>query len=89
MDSRIEQLDSSRATDSEGSGSVTNIGLMEWLAKGYSIAKQVNGGTCLDTVGPCPEDKLDAPIKDSIRIRKYGDSEWHVPTPEYMWGGYD
>lgn len=89
MDSRINYLSSVGATDSDGSGSVTNIELMEWLAKGYGIAKRVNGGTCLDTVGPCPEDKLDAPIKDSIRIRKFGDSEWREPTREYMWGGHD
>ena len=87
MDSRINYLSFVGATDSDGSGSVTNIQLMEWLAKGYGIAKRVDGGTCLDTVGPCPEDMLDATIKDSIRIRKFGDSEWHVPTPEYMWGG--
>lgn len=32
MDSRISQLRSVGATDSDGSGSVTNIELMEWLA---------------------------------------------------------
>ena len=89
MDSRINRLDAAGATDSDGSGSVTNIELMEWLAKGYGIATRGNGGICLDTVGQCPVDKLDAPILDSIRIRKFGDSEWHVPTPEYMWGGHD
>lgn len=50
MDSRINQLRSVEATDSEGSGSVTLIELMEWLAKGFGIFKMVEGCICSDTV---------------------------------------
>ena len=63
---------------------LTNIELMEWLAKGNGIAKNENSSLCLDTIGTCSEDKFNEPIREQIRIRKWGDAEWHIPTREYL-----
>lgn len=63
---------------------VTNIQLMEWLAKGNGIAKNEGGSQCLPHSGSCSEDMLDKPIREQIRIRKWDDAEWHIPTKEYM-----
>jgi len=59
---------------------ITNIELMEWLAKGNGIAKNENSSLCLDTIGTCSEDKFNEPIREQIR----GDAEWHIPTREYL-----
>lgn len=63
---------------------VTNIQLMEWLAKGNGIAKNDGMSQCIPYSGSCSEDMLDKPIREQIRIRKWHDTEWHVPTREYM-----
>lgn len=63
---------------------VTNIQLMEWLARGNGIAKNEGSGIVLPYLGQCPESMLNEPIRDAIRIRKWNDTEWHIPTKEYM-----
>lgn len=63
---------------------VTNIQLMEWLAKGNGIAKNDGMSQCIPYSGSCSEDMLDKPIREQIRIRKWHDTEWHIPTEEYM-----
>ena len=63
---------------------ITNIQLMEWLAKGNGIAKNDGGSQCIPYLGSCPEDMLDKPIREAIRIRKWNDTEWHIPSKEYM-----
>ena len=45
---------------------ITNIELMEWLAKGNGIAKNENSSLCLDTIGTCSEDKFNEPIREQI-----------------------
>ena len=51
---------------------ITNIQLMEWLAKGNGIAKNAGGSQCIPYLGSCSEDMLDKPIREAIRIRKSG-----------------
>lgn len=63
---------------------ITNIQLMEWLAKGNGIAKNAGGSQCIPYFGSCSEDILDKPIREAIQIRKWNDTEWHIPTKEYM-----
>ena len=63
---------------------VTNIQLMEWLAKGNGIAKNEGSSIVLPYLGQCPESMLNEPIRDTIRIRKWHETEWHIPTKEYM-----
>lgn len=65
---------------------ITNIELMEWLAKGNGLAKSESITQCLPYLGSCPEDLLDKPVRAQIRIRRWNDKEWHVPTKEYMEG---
>ena len=63
---------------------VTNNQLMEWLAKGKKKKKNEGGSQCLPHSDSCSEDMLDKPIREQIRIRKWHDTEWHIPTEEYM-----
>lgn len=52
--------------------------------QGQRHSKERNSSLCLDTIGTCSEDKFNEPIREQIRIRKWGDAEWHIPTREYL-----
>ena len=63
---------------------VTYRELARWLAKGNGEVK--NAGTI------CPnwnyydyyDDEENKPVKDSLLVRKWDDTEWHKPTREYL-----
>ena len=63
---------------------VTYRELARWLAKGNGEVK--NSGTI------CPnwnyydyyDDEENKPVKDSLLVRKWDDTEWHKPTIEYL-----
>ena len=66
---------------------ITNRDLAQWLAEGYgqymdteyAIARTYY---CYDC---CEASTDDAPINKDIRVRVWGDAEWHVPTRKYMY----
>lgn len=63
---------------------VTYRELARWLAKGNGEVK--NAGTI------CPnwnyydyyDDEENKPVKDSLLVREWDDTEWHKPTREYL-----
>ena len=60
---------------------VTYRELARWLAKGNGEVKNAN------TI--CPnwnyyDDQENKPVKDSLLVRKWDDTEWHKPTREYL-----
>lgn len=63
---------------------VTRRELARWLADGngqYRIGtKTVAVCTCLSYV----LESEDKPVPQSVFVRKWGDAEWHTPTPEYL-----
>ena len=66
---------------------ITNRVLAQWLAKGYGQYMDVEYTVartyyCYDCYGASTDD---APINKDIRVRLWGDTEWHVPTRKYMY----
>ena len=60
---------------------INNFNLMLWLATGKGLAKS---GNRVYHMMECDETLLFEPIKDDIMIRTWYDTEWHVPTLDYM-----
>ena len=66
---------------------ITNRVLAQWLAKGYGQYMDVDFKVartyyCYDC---CEASADDAQINKGIRVRLWGDTEWHVPTRKYMY----
>lgn len=84
-------------TSTELTGKVTNLELAQWLAQGNGQVRiplysdvPIFGGTSIvaDThyvyIGKdtdYPEKEYDYPVQ----VRKWGDSDWHEPTRDYMY----
>lgn len=68
---------------------ITNRDLAQWLAEGYGqymdvdfkVARTYYFYDCCEALTD------DAPINKDIRVRLWGDTEWHVPTRKYMYMG--
>ena len=66
---------------------ITNRDLAQWLAEGYGqymdvdfkVARTYYFYDCCEALAD------DAPINKDIRVRLWGDTEWHVPTRKYMY----
>ena len=66
---------------------ITNRILAQWLAKGYGqymdvdfkVARTYYFYDC------CEASADDAPVHEDIRVRLWGDTEWHVPTRKYIY----
>ena len=60
----------------------TNRELSRWLAQG--------NGECLgsqddaDTAWNYPMESSNAPLREGAKVRKWGDTEWHEPTVDYI-----
>lgn len=68
---------------------ITNRDLAQWLAEGYGQYMDVEYTVartyyCYDYYDRCEASTDDAPINKDIRVRLWGDTEWHVPTRKYM-----
>lgn len=66
---------------------ITNRVLAQWLAKGYGQYMDVDFKVartyyCYDC---CETSTDDEPVNEDIRVRLWGDTEWHVPTRKYMY----
>lgn len=62
---------------------VTNRELAQWLAEGYGQYIRIPGDIAMYHYAysiACD----DLPVHEDIRVRMWGDTEWHVPTREYM-----
>ena len=59
----------------------TNRELARWLAEGKGEVMDQDG---LFTSWFYWKGKEDAPVKDSLFVRKWDDTEWHSPTREYL-----
>ena len=62
----------------------TEMELARWIAQGNGCFTNVDGDYCwtsteYDGTNPGKECNPD------WRVRKWDDSDWHEPTPEYMW----
>lgn len=71
---------------------ITNRVLAQWLAEGYGQYMDVEYTVartyyCYDYYDRCEASTDDAPINKDIRVRLWGDTEWHVPTRKYMYMG--
>lgn len=60
----------------------TNLQLAEWLAKGNGQMQHKNGGFAYSCIA-CKL-KKEQELAESCLVRKWGDTEWHEPTLEYM-----
>lgn len=60
---------------------VSNRELSCWLAKGNGEVMDQDG---LLTSWFYWKGKEDSPVKDSLAVRKWTDTEWHRPTREYL-----
>ena len=60
---------------------VTNRELASWLAKGNG---EVKADDVVYSNWNYYNDKENNPIKDSLLVRKWDDTEWHKPTREYI-----
>lgn len=65
----------------ESSKMATIIQLSEWVSKGYGIMKLA--GRITNYVSFCEDDEH-SPVSDVTFVRKWGDTEWHKPTREYL-----
>ena len=67
--------------------SITNRDLAQWLAEGYGQYMDVGFKVartyyCYDC---CEASTDDQPIDNYIMVRRWSDTEWHVPTRKYMY----
>lgn len=60
---------------------VTNRELSRWLAEGKGEVMDQDG---LFTSWFYWKGKEDTPVKDSLYVRKWSETEWHAPTREYL-----
>ena len=60
---------------------VTNRELASWLAKGNG---EVKADDVVYSNWNYYNDQENNPIKDSLLVRKWDDTEWHKPTREYI-----
>ena len=84
-------------TSTELTGKVTNLELARWLAQGNGQVRKplylddsVFGGNpiVVDTHYVYIGKDTDYPEKEydySVQVRKWGDSNWHEPTRDYMY----
>jgi hypothetical protein len=61
----------------------TNLELTTWLAKGNGLCWNVRG-SLIWTTYEFDMDIASCACGENIRIRKWGDEEWHEPTVDYM-----
>lgn len=63
--------------------SVTNCELAQWLAEGYGqyMHTQISKAKYHFEYAASEDD---TPLHKDIRVRVFGDTEWHEPTREYM-----
>ena len=59
----------------------TVIQLAEWVSKGFGLIKKAGYVTNYVSSEESDEHR---PVSDCIRVRKWGDNEWHKPTREYI-----
>lgn len=67
----------------KGSELATNRELAKWLAHGSGQYK-VSGGIRIWTDHPYDIGQDDDACSTFIKVRKWGDNEWHEPTLEYL-----
>ena len=68
----------------------TNRELARWLARGYGEYKEIiTDHDCCMTYFYYSDRGRNVELPKGIKTRKWSDTEWHEPTVEYMFGGYD
>ena len=65
---------------------VTILDFMQWLAQGKGMAKREGDSEshCYTSMDAPKESELNSLLSSKIRIRRWDDSEWHIPTLDYM-----
>lgn len=61
----------------------TNIELTKWLAQGNGMVKNGNN-KIFASMGGYNLEKLNNACAGWVKVRKWGDTEWHEPTADYL-----
>ena len=62
----------------------TYIEFSRWLAQGNGQVHTDTDGGNFDTAILYDDKCDDTPVRDGLEARKWGDTEWHVPTIDYL-----
>lgn len=62
----------------------TNRELTRWLAQGKG-ERRLEASEFIGKDYSYKENQGESPCPDFVTVRKWDDSDWHEPTPEYMW----
>ena len=62
----------------------TNLEFSRWLSQGNGQVHTDSNCGMTDTAVIYDDKCDDAPVRDGLMARKWGDKEWHVPTIEYL-----
>ena len=78
-----DNLDHCAEIPDTGSELATNRELTKWLVQGNGQYR-VSGGIRIRTVHSYDIGQDDEACPNTIKVRKWGDKEWHEPTLEYL-----
>ena len=62
----------------------TNIEFSRWLSQGYGQVHTDSNGGMTDTAVTYDDQCDDTPVRDGLMARRWGDTEWHEPTIDYL-----
>ena len=62
----------------------TYLEFSRWLAQGNGQVHTDSNGGNIDSAIIYDDKCDDTPVRDGLTARKWGDTEWHVPTIDYL-----